>query len=61
LVASIPRTVEAGTGLGSSALGCRAVRERFRTGWLALPLPQEVIVEVAHAEILQTDVGLWSL
>ena len=56
LVASIRRTVEAGTNLGFSALGCRAIRERLRTGRIALPLTQEVIAEVGYAEISQTEV-----
>ena len=56
LVASIRRTVETGTSLGFSALRCRAIRERLRTGRIALPLPQEVIAEVGYAEISQTEV-----
>ena len=56
LVASIRRTVETGTSLGFSALRCRAIRERLRTGRIALPLTQEVIAEVGYAEISQTEV-----
>ena len=40
LVAFIRGTVEAGSSLAFSALRCRAFRERFRTGRVALPFPQ---------------------
>ena len=51
LVAFIRGTVEAGSSLAFSALRCRAFRERFRTGRVALPFPQKVIAEVAYAQI----------